>query len=96
MGWAKLQRECSRTKAQKLVLTDIKDAEGHHAADAISRAYGTAADMHHDVAREDDWERVIGETVKTFGRIDVLVNNARVGVGSPPAQPDREEPLRIC
>jgi 3(or 17)beta-hydroxysteroid dehydrogenase len=43
------------------------------------------------VAKEEDWERVIGETVKTFGRIDVLVNNAGVGVGSPPDEQTLEQ-----
>ena len=91
MGLGEAAARMLAREGAKVVLTDIKDAEGHHAADSITRARGTAAYMHHDVAKEEDWERVIGETVKTFGRVDVLVNNAGVGVGSPPDEQTLEQ-----
>lgn len=84
MGLGEAAARMLAREGAKVVLTDIKDAEGHRAADSISRANGTAAYMHHDVAKEEDWERVIGETVKVFGHIDVLVNNAGVAMGCPP------------
>jgi len=91
MGLGEAAARMLAREGARVVLTDIKDAEGHHAADAISRAHGTAAYMHHDVANEDDWERVIGETVGAFGHVDVLVNNAGVGVGSPPDEQTLEQ-----
>jgi NAD(P)-dependent dehydrogenase (short-subunit alcohol dehydrogenase family) len=33
-----------------------------------------------DVTRSEDAKRVVGETVQTFGRLDVVVNNAGYGV----------------
>lgn len=40
---------------------------------------GTAVGMKLDVASEDDWKKVVKETVEKFGTIDILVNNAGVG-----------------
>ena len=69
-----------------VVLTDLKDSEGEAVAKDINAAGGKALYLHHDVAREEDWKSVIARTVKDFGRLDVLVNNAGVGVGAPPEE----------
>lgn len=37
--------------------------------------------LQHDVSSQDDWKRVVEETIKTFGQLDVLVNNAGIIVG---------------
>ena len=74
-----------------VILTDIKDKEGEAVSSAIARTGGTALYMHQDVAKEDDWERVVRKTVERFGRLDVLVNNAGVGVGSPPEDQTLEQ-----
>ena len=68
----------------KVVITDIKDKEGEGAAKSIKAEGGTALYLHHDVASEEDWKKVIQRTVKEFGRLDVLVNNAGVAYGCPP------------
>jgi NAD(P)-dependent dehydrogenase (short-subunit alcohol dehydrogenase family) len=49
---------------------------------------------HADVAREADVERLVAEAVETFGRLDVMVNNAAVQIeaeltGTTEAQLDR-------
>jgi 3alpha(or 20beta)-hydroxysteroid dehydrogenase len=64
-------------------------ARGQGAAEAaLFRAEGAnvvATDIHggegvvaHDIADEGAWRRVINDTLRRFGRIDVLVNNAGV------------------
>jgi NAD(P)-dependent dehydrogenase (short-subunit alcohol dehydrogenase family) len=40
---------------------------------------GTALAMRCDITRQDDCERVIGETLAKFGALHVLVNNAAMG-----------------
>ena len=34
--------------------------------------------MPQDVTRDDDWNRVVADTLKQYGRLDVLINNAGV------------------
>ena len=51
---------------------------GHSAASGHRRADGTLYPLSADVADPSACERVIDETVQTFGRLDALVNNAGV------------------
>lgn len=70
----------------KVVLTDIRDAEGKAAAQSIREVGGEALYLHHDVSSEAQWQQVITETLDKFGRLDVLVNNAGVADGCPPEE----------
>ncbi len=47
-------------------------------ADEIANAGGRAVAMAADVSSEEDVTRVIGDTYRALGRIDVMVNNAAV------------------
>jgi 3(or 17)beta-hydroxysteroid dehydrogenase len=69
-----------------VVVTDIKEDEGRAVARGIEAQGGKALYLLHDVASEEDWKTVIRRTVAEFGRLDVLVNNAGVGVGAPPEE----------
>jgi 3(or 17)beta-hydroxysteroid dehydrogenase len=66
----------------RVVVTDVKDAEGEAVAAEIVRAGGEALFLHHDVASEQEWSAVIAETVRRFGRLDILVNNAGVALAA--------------
>jgi len=79
----------------KVVLTDIKDEEGERAAQMIREAGGEAIYLHHDVADESAWQRVIQTTLDRFGRLDVLVNNAGVGWGGAPEEETLERWRRL-
>lgn len=70
----------------RLVVTDV-DADGaERCAVKIRDAGGEAIALVHDVASEDAWKTVIAKTVESFGRLDVLVNNAGIAVLKPLAQ----------
>ena len=57
----------------KVVFTGRRKAEG----EALAAKLGSSGRfMQADATLEDDWKRVIGETTKAFGRLDVLFNNA--------------------
>lgn len=62
----------------KVVLTDINDEEGKKVVEVIKKNNGEAIFLHHDVAKEDEWVKVVNTTLETYGTIDVLVNNAGV------------------
>jgi 3(or 17)beta-hydroxysteroid dehydrogenase len=56
----------------KVVITDMQDALGAKVAAEIPGCIY----LHHDVRDEVRWGDVVAETMKTFGRLDTLVNNA--------------------
>jgi 3alpha(or 20beta)-hydroxysteroid dehydrogenase len=59
----------------RVVVADVLDDVGKEAAGAL----GDAAYFRHlDVSDEHEWGSAVDEAVGTFGRIDVLVNNAGV------------------
>ena len=59
-----------------VVIADILD--GEPVADEIRVAGGKARALKIDVSDEADTHRMAVETVKAFGRIDILVNNAAI------------------
>jgi len=59
-----------------VVMTDIQDDAGEAAAEAIRESGGNATYWHQDASAEADWVRVIQDIRDSYGRLDVLVNNA--------------------
>jgi len=64
-------RVLARERA-KVVITDVQDDLGAQVAAEIPGCIY----LHHDVRDEARWHEVVAETVRTFGRLDTLVNNA--------------------
>jgi len=62
-----------------VVLLDV-DAAGEAMAAGIRHRGGTAVFVHADIAEEDDVSRAMQLAEHTYGRIDILVNNAAVFV----------------
>lgn len=58
-----------------VVAVDIDAAALHRFTDALG---GTCIPMQADVSRQIDVEQVVARTIKTFGRLDILFNNAGV------------------
>ena len=66
----------------RVVVTDVKEAEGKAVANQIRSTGGQGLFIRHDVSSEPDWQRAIAQTLETFGRLDILVNNAGIGTTS--------------
>jgi NAD(P)-dependent dehydrogenase (short-subunit alcohol dehydrogenase family) len=64
----------------KIIATDLQDEKGERLLRELRAMGGEAEYRHHDVTREEDWQAVIAETRVRFGRLDVLVNNAGIGL----------------
>jgi len=58
---------------------------------SITSAGGTAASIRCDVRSPHDIEAAVAATVEQFGRLDVLVPNAGIGVGKRPEQMTEED-----
>jgi NAD(P)-dependent dehydrogenase (short-subunit alcohol dehydrogenase family) len=61
----------------KVVVADLLE-EGQHVADKIKGAGGQAMFVKLDVSKEAEWEKAVKAAVDTFGKLDVLVNNAGI------------------
>ena len=62
----------------KVVIGDVLDAEGTRVAAEIAESGGDALFVHLDVTHEEDWRSAIGVATSSFGKLDVLVNNAGI------------------
>jgi 3alpha(or 20beta)-hydroxysteroid dehydrogenase len=76
----------------KVVITDILDAEGKETASALGNA---AIYCSHDVRLEESWDEVVANAVSTFGKLDVLVNNAGVLLFAPLLETKLEDYMRV-
>jgi len=74
-GMGKVASELFAAEGASVVLTDVNDEAGEATATAIGDA---AAYIHADVSKESDAEAMVTSTVKRFGRLDVLYNNAGI------------------
>jgi len=59
-----------------VVIADVLD--GAEVVGQIEKQGGKAKALKIDVSREEETDRMAAETVKAFGRIDILVNNAAI------------------
>jgi 3alpha(or 20beta)-hydroxysteroid dehydrogenase len=77
----------------KVVFGDVLDDLGEALAKEVG---GDAIYLHHDVRREEDWNRAVNEAVSQFGSLDVLVNNAGIlSMGVLTHETSLEEYLRV-
>ena len=66
-----------------VVGTDIQAQEGDRLIAEIEESGGEGCFLLHDVTSEDAWISVVREVRARFGRLDVLVNNAGIGLSGP-------------
>ncbi len=66
-----------------VVVADIDDGGGRETVRLVEAAGGRAAFVRTDVTRREDIEAMIAHAEATFGRLDILHNNAGINAGWP-------------
>jgi NAD(P)-dependent dehydrogenase (short-subunit alcohol dehydrogenase family) len=61
-----------------VVVADVDTKKGHVVVDHIKEKGGSAEFVEVDVSKPDHAERLVAETVKIYGKIDILFNNAGI------------------
>ena len=64
-----------------VVVTDIDQDLGEQVIASIRDKSGTATFLPHDVTDEAAWIQVIEQTMSQYGALNILVNNAGIGIG---------------
>ncbi|TKW76841.1 MAG: SDR family NAD(P)-dependent oxidoreductase, partial [Bradyrhizobium icense] len=67
----------------KVAVSDIDDLRGPELVARIKKSGGEAMYLHQDVTSEEQWVEVVAEVVARYGRLDILVSNAGIGIGVP-------------
>ncbi len=67
----------------KVVLTDVDLPGAERVAALVKQAGGETLVVRNDVSSAPECEAAVAAALKTFGRLDIAVNNA--GIGGPPA-----------
>src|SRR5258708_38267952 len=66
-----------------VAVTDVDDLKGPGVVANIKKAGGEAIFLHQDVTSEARWIEVVAEVMKRYGRLDVLISNAGIGISVP-------------
>jgi NAD(P)-dependent dehydrogenase (short-subunit alcohol dehydrogenase family) len=75
-GIGRATAELFAEEGAKVVVVDINSTEGEKTVSTIRSKGGEARFVHADISKDEDAKRISEETVKAYGRIDILVNNA--------------------
>ena len=85
-GASGIGEACSETLAgagASVLITDIDDLRGKGVAARIAKAGGKVHYVNHDVRDEAAWPGIVAEAEKRFGRLDIMVANAGIGIMAP-------------
>ncbi|MCQ6561413.1 SDR family NAD(P)-dependent oxidoreductase [Paenibacillus mendelii] len=82
-GMGKADAVLFAKEGAKVVITDLQEEKLNEAVQEIVDNGGEAIGIKHNVTSEEDWIRVVEETISRFGKIDILVNNAGISNATP-------------
>jgi NAD(P)-dependent dehydrogenase (short-subunit alcohol dehydrogenase family) len=66
-----------------VVATDIDELRGAEVVARITKAGGKAVFLEQDVTSEERWAEIVAEIGRRFGRLDIMVSNAGIGIAVP-------------
>ncbi|WP_085520626.1 SDR family NAD(P)-dependent oxidoreductase [Tuberibacillus sp. Marseille-P3662] len=70
-------------KGDQVVVADFDESGGQETVDMIQSEGGEATFVKTDVSKPEEVEALVEKAVETYGRIDVMYNNAGIGVQGP-------------
>ncbi|MDP3243332.1 MAG: glucose 1-dehydrogenase [Reyranella sp.] len=85
-GASGIGEACAETLAREgasVLITDIDDTLGKGVVERIVKAGGKAHYLRHDVRDEAAWPGIVADAEKQYGRLDIMVANAGIGIMSP-------------
>lgn len=77
-GQGAVEAKLFAAEGAKVVATDIQFEAVSKTVEEIKADGGDAIAIRHNVSSEEDWDNVIKETVETYGKLNILVNNAGI------------------
>ena len=90
-GQGATEAELFVKEGAKVVIADILEPEGNAVAAQIREGGGDASFIKLDVTSEDDWRDAVEFTLNTYGKLDILINNAAIYKRTPIVQTDLDE-----
>lgn len=82
-------------KGAKVVIADYNEEYGKSVEQELKQIYKDVVFIKTNVADEKQVENLVAETVKQFGKLDVIFNNAGIGVQKPSHELTDEEYKRV-
>ena len=77
-GMGAVEARLFAREGASVCIADILEDEGRRLEAEIAEAGGHAIFVRLDVTNEDDWQHAVDSVVSSFGKLDVLVNNAGI------------------
>ena len=77
-GIGKAAAELFAREGARVVVSDLHESEGQAVVAGIRAEGGEAVFVRADVSNPADMEKLVQETVKVYGRLDIAVNNAGI------------------
>ncbi len=74
-----------------VMLADVQGEAAHKAAESLKLNGASVRAIRADVSRALDWAGMVGETLRAFGKLDIVVNNAGVSHKNQPLLETTEE-----
>jgi len=91
LGIGQSSAQALAREGAKVTVSDINDEAGAVTVAEIRAAGGEAFYQHADVGSTADMQNLIEETVRRYGRLDVMVNNAGVAIPGSVTDIDEEK-----
>ncbi len=79
-GMGAAEAKLFSSEGAKVVIADVLEDEGRRTEAEINETGGDAIFIRLDVTRESEWDAAVNRTIRRFGKLDIVVNNAGVAL----------------